>query len=184
MKKVLLLTAVMMLGASLAVAQPGYVGVYGDAGGVSCDVVDAAFGLLPAYVVHTLTSGATSVEYSAPVPPCSTAGFLSDLTIFPVNIGGSQSGISTAYGGCFAGSIHVLTINLFAQGTTPPCCLWPVLPHPVNGLNMTDCTLPTPVKLPVNAHVGTINGNVSCTCSAVPTSNATWGAVKSLYNEQ
>lgn len=184
MKKVLLLTAVMMLGASLAVAQPGYVGVYGDAGGTNCNVVDAAPGLMVAYVVHTLTPGATSVEYSAPVPSCFLGVYLSDATTFPVNIGNSQTGISTAYGACLPGPIEVLDINLFMQALTGPCCLWPVLPHPINGLNMTDCTLPTPVKYPVGALVGTINGNATCSCDAVPTENSSWGAVKSLYNNQ
>ena len=98
MKKTLLITCVLMLSASMAFAQAGRIGIFGDATGAteSCGVTDAAAGLLPVYVVHTETAGATACQFAAPMPDCFTASgatFLSDSPQFPVAIGGSQTGI-------------------------------------------------------------------------------------------
>ena len=66
MKKVLLLTAAMMLSASMVFAQAGVVTVTSDATGADCNVTGAGFN----NVVHTMTGGSTGIGYSAPVPPC------------------------------------------------------------------------------------------------------------------
>ena len=77
MKKVLLLTLVMVVSASVAAAQPGALGTYADPGGLNCNVADVAPGLLSVYVVQTLTGGSTAVEFAAPTPACFFAPYLS-----------------------------------------------------------------------------------------------------------
>ena len=68
MKKVLLLTAVMVFGATAAFGQAGTIGIYADPTGADCHLPDAAPGLAPYNVVHTNTAGAT-----ASPPPTSAA---------------------------------------------------------------------------------------------------------------
>jgi hypothetical protein len=182
MKKVLLLTLVMVMGASLAVAQPGVFGTYADAGALNCNVVDAVPGLLTVWVVHTLTGGATAGQFSAPVPACMIGGlWLADGTIGPA-VGTTQIGIGIGYGGCLGAPIAAANISIFANGLTTPCCAYPVLPDPNTGLiEMVDCTA---TKLPAAGIANTVNGNSTCNCATVPTEESTWGAVKSLYHTE
>jgi hypothetical protein len=73
-------------------------------------------------------------------------------------------------------------MSIFASGLTTSCCPFSVLPDPVTGLvEMVDCTN---TKLTAAGLTNTVNGDASCDCNATPTENATWGAVKSLYNNQ
>jgi len=179
MKKTLLLTGVLMLIASMAFAQAGSIGLYGDTGGTNCFLNDKTPGLTPYYVVHTGTAGAAASEFAAPKPACLLAMYLSDGGVFPVTVGTSQVGVSIGYGSCRVAPIHVLTINYFTQGMTAACCIYPVLPHPVNGGPwMVDCSQ---VQFPVGTLKGVVNGNDTCTCAMVPTEDTTWGGVKALY---
>ena len=61
MKKGLLLTVVLMLGASMAFAQGGTIGIYKDTAGTNCWVDDKVPGLTPYYVVHLNTTAATAL---------------------------------------------------------------------------------------------------------------------------
>jgi len=179
MKKVLLLTIASMLFASMAFAQGGTIGLYGDNQGTSCQLLDNAMGLKSYYVVHMNTAGASACEFAAPKPACLTAQFLSDASVFPVTVGGSQTGVSIGYGVCKVAPIHVYTINFFAMGTTPACCLYPVTPHPVTGGPwMVDCANN---QLLAGMNIAVVNGNLTCTCEIVPTEDTTWGGVKALY---
>jgi hypothetical protein len=179
MKKALLLTFALMLGASLAFAQGGSIGLYKDTAGTDCWLNDTTSGLTPYYVVHLNTTAASAAEFSAPKPACVMATFLSDAAVYPVTVGGSQTGVSIGYGSCKAAPIHILTLNFFTMGMTPQCCLYPVLPHPVNGGPwMVDCSNN---QLPAAARIAVVNGNLTCTCEIVPTEETTWGGVKALY---
>ena len=68
--------------------------------------------------------------------------YLSDTAVFPVTIGSSQTGVAIGYGACLAAPIHILSINVFCQGLTPPCCYYSVLPDPqtLSGqIEVVDC---------------------------------------------
>lgn len=179
MKKALLLTVALMLCAGAAFAQYGTIGLYGDMGGTSCWLNDKVAGLTPYYVVHMNTVSAAAAEFAAPKPACLLATWLSDTNAFPVTIGNSQTGVSIGYGSCRAAPVLILTLNYFTAGTTPACCLYPVLPHPINGGPwMVDCTQ---TQYPVGTNIAVVNGNETCTCESVPTEDTTWGGVKALY---
>jgi hypothetical protein len=184
MKRLLLLTFVMMLGATLAFAQPGRVALYGDAGAVSCGIPSGT-GLIPVYVFHIGTSAATGCQYSAPKPVCMTGGsWLADTNPFPVTIGSSQTGVSIGYGTCRAEPILVQTIQYFVAAATPPCCIYEVLPDPTAdppGLYMVDCSenLFSPV-----GQSGVINEQAACLCAdIIPVQESSWGQIKALYTE-
>jgi hypothetical protein len=183
MKKALLLTLVLMLGATMAFAQAGSLGIFADPAGASCNLVAGpASGLALFYVVHVFTPGATGSEYSAPKPACLTlAQWLSDSNAFPVTVGNSQIGVSVGYGTCRAAPILVQTLQYFILGPNPTCCRYPVLPHPVNGgPNVVDCA---DNLLVATGGQGIINSVVGqCVCD-VPVQDTTWGSVKALYTE-
>ncbi len=184
MKKVVLLAVVALFAASLAFAQAGSVGVFADPLGMSCNVVEAPpLGLKMYYVVHVYTTGATAVQYRAKVPTCMTAAmWLSDTNMFPVSVGNSQIGFSTAYGMCKVGPINTQIINVFGQGLTGPCCRWVVDADPLlpSGLiEASDCVFV--VMYPTGGQA-MVNPTGSCQCS-IPTEDTTWGQVKALYGE-
>ena len=184
MKKVVFLTVALLLTASLAFGQAGSIGMFGDTAGTDCNLLDVAPGLCSYYVVFVWHSGVTGAQFSAPVPACVGAMYMSDATVWSVNIGTSQTGISIGTGQCVAAPTHLLTLNFFCQGMTPPgaCCYYPILPHPAATSGVVegvDCafqpTFPT-------AGVGILNGDQSCLCD-VPNQDTTWGQVKSLFAE-
>jgi hypothetical protein len=181
------MTFVLMLGASLALAQETRIGIFKDNAGTICAVVDSAAGLLPVYVVQIGATGATGAQYKATKPACMTATYLSDTNPFGVVIGNSQTGTAVAYGSCLAGDIHVQTINFFASGTTPVCCIYPLSCDPAAGNpdctlgTMTDCNF---VKSTIVLQSGVVNSTAACTCAMiVPAQESSWGQIKALYGE-
>ncbi len=162
--------------------QGGLVGVFADASGVNCNIVDVTPGLLEVYVVHMNTSGAMASQFAAPKPSCMTGvSWLSDVMVFPVTIGNSQTGASVAYGVCLASPIHVLTIQFFSSGLSETCCMYQVVAAPgaTSGeIEVVDCTTNL---LFGSGLVSGVNPDASCVCGAVRVEKSTWGKVKALY---
>jgi hypothetical protein len=184
MKKVLLLTVIMVFSASMASAQLGQLVVSADPLGADCNIVDGAPGLLKIWVVHTLGVGIAGSEFSAPAPSCMIgATYLSDGDQAGAAVGDTQTGLSIGYGACSASPVAVVSMSFFGAGLSAPCCQYPILPHPITGLIIfNDCI---PVDLPGQAGPpATINGDDAVCPCAVPTEESTWGAVKSLFNTQ
>jgi hypothetical protein len=190
MKRILLLTTVMVLGATMAFAQGGYVGIFnspvpGPNPLDNCHLPDNVAGLCSYYVIHMGTPGATATQFSAPQPACMLAVFLSDTAVYPVTIGGSQGGVAIGYGACIGSPNNVLIINYFCQALTPPCCEYPILPDPnvpSGSIEVVDCL--NNLITGVGSQSGWINGDSSCPCEEpVATEETTWGKVKALYSE-
>ena len=183
MKKAALLTIAMLCVASLAFAQGGSIGIFGDIGGTDCNVYDLAPGLLSVYVVHVNTAGATASQFAAPTPACMAgATYLSDSSPFAVVIGSSQTGVAIGYGGCFASPIHLLTIQYFGSGLTSPCCYFEVVADPLiasGQIEVVDCA---ENLIFATGGVGIVNPDGTCLCD-VPTQDTTWGKVKTLFSE-
>ena len=184
MKKVVFLTMALLLTASMAFGQAGSIGIFGDPNGTDCNLSDVAPGLCTYYVVFVWHSGVTGAQFAAPVPACLGAMYMSDATVWPVNIGNSQAGISIGTGQCVVAPTHLLSLNFFCQALTPPgaCCYYPVLPHPaaVSGVvEGVDCNF---VATYPTAGTGIVNADASCQCD-IPTQETTWGQVKSLFSE-
>ena len=185
MKKVLFLAFVIVFSANMAFAQAGAINIFADPLGMSCDHFPLIGTLYFAYAVHVLTPGATASQWSAPLPPCALPGmlWLSDGAIFPVTIGNSQTGVAIGYGGCFASPVHVLTLQIFVQIPTPPCCVWPVLPDPAvpsGQIEVVDCA-GVVISSPSQPS-SVINPDPTCTCNPpIAVEESTWGGIKSLY---
>ena len=181
MKKVVFLTVALVFASSMAFAQAGSIGIFGDAAGTDCNLADVVPGLTPYYIVH-VNAVATASQFSAPTPACYLGTYLSDGAVFPVTIGNSQTGVAIGYGLCQAGNVHVLTINFFTNGLTGPCCYYPILPDPVvtsGKIEVVDCNNNL---LFASGGEGIVNADGSCQCD-VPVEDSTWGQVKALYSE-
>jgi len=204
MRTLLSLLALLVLVASPAFAQGGWISMFADQSGTDCDLPDRMTGLTPYYVVHYMYSGgATASQFWTPAPWCLGATYLSDTAVFPVTIGNSQTGVSIGYGVCLFDRAHVLTLNFFTQGTSPECCCYFVYPHPestTGEIEVVDCgnNLVT-----ANGGWGYINADwVTCGCwvdlnvndegpagpygcinDPIAVEQATWGKVKALYSE-
>ena len=178
MKHVLLLTIVMLLGASLAFAQGGNIGLYSDPSGTDCNLAPI-LGVCDVFVVHTLAPGVLGSEWAITQPSCLNEPFISDTSPFGVYIGVSPfTGKTVGYGLCLGSPIHIATLSYFCELSTPPCCLQSVVPHTVTGnLGATDCAINT---IPATGGTGIWNADSSCGCD-VAAEETTWGGIKSLY---
>lgn len=188
MKRLLLMTLVLMLGAGAALAQGGRIGIFSDATGTNCAVTDAAPGLLSVYIVHIGTAGATAVQYMAAKPAAMTASYLSDTNPFGVTIGNSQTGVSVGYGTCRNGNIHCQTMSFFGSGTTPACTIYEVKCDPLGTnkcagglIDYVDCDF---VELTLHGQSGVVNSTGACTCPMIVADEEnSWGQIKALFSE-
>ena len=187
MRKTLLTTMVFVLIASVAVAQTGWVGIFADPAGASCELSDATPGLMSVYVVH-MAAEATACQFSAPAPNgyMGATSYLNDTAVFPVTVGTSALGVSVGYGACLTSPVHALTLNVFAQNAAAQCCEWRVQVDPnVGFLGVVDCNFVTQPT----GHAGTAFWNASggaCEgqCGETPTQETTWGKVKTLFTTE
>lgn len=182
MRHATLLSLVFIMGASLAFAQAGSLGVYADMGGTDCNLADDTAGLCTFWVVHGLTSGATGSRFAVPKPACFLGFYLADLPLYAGTFGNTQAGVQVDYGACLAGPVPVIGLDFFCQAFTPPCCYYPVVADPgapSGTIEVTDCASNT---IPgVSAQIAVINSNSSCLCGSVSAGTTTWGGVKSLF---
>jgi hypothetical protein len=179
MRKVLLLTGVLMISAATVPAQNGNIGIFADQAGTSCNISSAS-PLLYVYFVHVNAVGATASQWAAPAPPCMTATHVMDIVPFEV-LGNTVTGIAVPYGTCKTGTFCLISA-LYYVTAAEPCCHWPVVadPYVASGkVEIADCEY--------NLTYGTggqaiVNATESCNCN-VPFENTTWGQVKAIYVE-
>ena len=180
MKRLVLFTFCALLIAGLVYGQAGSIMIFSDLAFSDCNINDYVPALVTTYVVHMYTTGATASQWRIE-SPCNMMTYLGEVIAFPTAIGNTRTGISVAYGGCFVGPIHLATINWFAMGITPPCCLMSVVADPgaLSGqIEAVDCQQ---FKVFPTGGQAIINGQISeCWCS-VPVQETTWGRVKSMY---
>ena len=166
MRKLWFITFFLLSYPLVAFGQAPTVGIFLDSTGTNCNLVDDTPGILKAYVVVHSPVGIRAVQFSAPKPACLEATFISDIQVFPLMIGNSQTGISIPFGYTHNSPVHVLTILYSSSGTTPPCCYYPVLPHPDAGIvGVVDYKDDLITGVGLNH---TINGDMSCFCGINP----------------
>ena len=163
-----------------------FVATYAEPGGVDCDVVDEAPGLLNVYLVYR-GKPIAEVSCAAPRPACMIgATYLSDSVPWREAEGSTQSGLRVFFDGCFSQTIHVATLNFFGMGMSATCCEYPVVEGGF-GYDAVDCE---GVRFDLSIWCNEINVDSSCGCilgdtglcrTPVPVNQASWGHVKSLY---
>jgi hypothetical protein len=178
MKRSVLIALVIVCSASMAFAQAGSIGIFADAGGASCNFVDAA-GLVQVHFYH-LNASATASQWKLDV---SAAGWshLGDMINYPTVIGTSVAGISIGYGGCVAAPNNLGMANFFGSAAAA-CTMIKIVPDPTalsGDIEAVDCGTPALKVFPTGG-AGIINADGTCQCN-VPVEETTWGGVKALY---
>jgi len=179
MKKALLLTLVLMLGATMAFAQNGSIGVFADNMGANCNLPAVPGSFLNVYFVHVNALGATASQWAAPAPACFSAIRLADLPVFSVNFGNTSVGITVGYPTCKTGTFHIMTALYQVLGAPAACCRWYVIPDPslASGkIEIPDCAYVMAYGTGGQALVGAM-----CPTCNVPLEDTTWGQMKALY---
>lgn len=180
MKRSVLIALFVLSVATLAFAQvPGSIGVFADAGGTNCNILDGG-SLVMVYMVHVLTDGATAVQFRLDV---SATGWmhLGDNITFPTKIGTSITGLSVGYGGCYVGPITIGYVNFFGTNAAP-CTRIGIIADPTaptGEIEGVDCNLPQGKFFPTGG-VALVNPDGSCECN-VPVNESSWGGIKALY---
>jgi hypothetical protein len=180
MKKTLLLTVVLVLGATMAFAQNGSIGIFADNAGLNCNLPGAP-GIANYYFVHVNAVGATGSQWAAPAPACFSAVRLADLAVFAVNLGNTTAGITIGYGICKTGTFHIMTALYQVLAAPTQCCRWTVVADPSlssGKIEIPDCAFLLTYGTGGQGLVGTM-----CPTCNVPTEDTTWGQVKALYTE-
>ena len=175
---------VLVIAAGHALPNPipwgGDLAPWGDSQATTSFIYDTAPGLILVYVVHIAYTGMTASQFSAPKPACFQATYLSDVTVFPVTIGNSQTGVAIGYGSCQTGAVHVLTITYFGEGLTGECCFYPTLPDPNVPSGEIEAVTCDNELVYLSGGLGVINPDDKlCGTPVVPT---TWGKIKSTYS--
>jgi hypothetical protein len=182
MKKLLLISLALLFVSSTAFAQAGAIGLFVDNPGfVDCTADDIAPALIPIYVVHHLTPGATASQFMVVQMAGFNCTYTGEIIHVPVSIGSTLTGISVSYGGCMPAPILIATINWFCMGTSPTCSYLEVVPDvaaPTGTIEVVDCAF---TKLIGTGGVVNFNNDGSCDCYD-PVRNTSWGGVKALYH--
>jgi len=187
MKRIGLLTLLLVLPATVAFGQAGIIQPYADAGFTTCNAV-APSGLFIVHIVHENTGGATASEWAV---GDSTGGALSWVADTPLNgfltIGDSQSDLAVAYGVCEVGRIDIVDIKYFVLFSPAPCSFLQIVPGNIASsgkIEGVDCApLPnTKTTFPTGGKL-TFDDDGSCPCTAPnPVQETNWGKIKALYN--
>lgn len=189
MKKALLLTVAIVCVASMAFAQPGYLGVYADPGGTNCAGNDLPNGFLPVYVIHQATAGATASQFG--VQSAFPAGlvYLGETSPYATVIGTTWMhdeglGGTVAYGGCIGSPNLVKTINLLTLGFSPPCSSLCAVIDPAALTGTIEVVSCANFKLIGAGTCMWIHADPTCANCQPPiaTEETNWGRVKALYN--
>jgi hypothetical protein len=143
MRIAILVTTLALLASLPSQAQTPSIAVFANPNGDMCGVADSGPGVISLYVVVHSYQRILGTQFSAPIPSCfAGATWVSDTPVFGTTWGNSQTGVAIGFEMCREGWIHVLTINVQAQGLTQGCCRYPFLPHPestLGGVEFVDC---------------------------------------------
>lgn len=187
--KVMLWAIVVFLVPSIAAADT--VGVYADPDIHDfCSVRDVP-GPRTLYVSHIFTPGSIGSRFRIEYSSGFTGTLLSFSSPFANVSGDPLTGITVTYdGGCYPGSVHILTLNFMLFGTSPNCS-W----VRTADVAVTDCALSHWAGHWEGTHV-TLGGGASCPndidheehvhhcrpySPPLPAAASTWGSVKALY---
>ncbi len=184
MKKVLLMTVVLMSCAGSAMAD--YISVFTDPGGGSCALgtLAPAPGVNAFYIIHKFNAdGAAASQFK--VNDTTTLFATSQTTTF-LSIGTWNTDLSLAYGGCLTGDIALMTLNFLWFGSPITGCasFLEIAPAPTSPLPGDVATVECDFETLTPANGGrafvTTDG-LALQCCPFAAEESTWGGIKALY---
>jgi len=185
MRKMLLLSAGILLCANVAFGQAGVIAVFADPSYTSCYYADLAPALLPVYVVHISLPGATASKFQVSTGGGFTGTYTGEYSPMPTVTGNSQTGIEIGYGTCYTGWILILTVNYFCTGTSQDCAWIDAVSYPFapdGRMEVVDCS---DVLVRARGQRLWISSDAyscgDCEIFNLPAAETSWGQVKALF---
>jgi len=182
MKKLLVISAIVLLCASAAACQVGYIGLYVDYAYMTCDYTDYGPALVPVYAVHKMTPGTTGSRWRIQASGDFTCIYTGEVIHVPTSSGDTQAGLTASYDACRSSDILIATINYFCQGTSPRCARIDVVGDPASAsgeVEVVDCAYVTHQAMGWSI---IMNNDGNCGwCQPHPVEATTWGSVRALY---
>lgn len=163
MKRILLLTCFVILGATAVSAQTGAICIFSDPGGTECNILDTG-ALVQVYVVHSNSPGASASQFRLDVDAAAWT-WLGDMWNFSTVIGTSIQGVSIAYGGCQSSPIVLGAVNLFGSVAPPNTPISIVPDYGQDDVLFIDCDNNTILGAGGTAYV---NSAIPCVCEPNP----------------
>lgn len=181
MRRGLLLLLGILLSASLAYGQAGFIGLFTDFGYTDCSLVDTP-GEVEVYVIHKATPGATASQFRIALDAGVDCVPVDVIHNFPTTLGDPATGISISYGICYPSDILLFTWVFSCSGTSSPCSKLEVVPDPAvatGTIEVFDCNH---FRLVGGGGLMYVNPDGTCDCGeVVPVENTSWGQIKALY---
>jgi hypothetical protein len=171
MKKVLMLTAGVLMVANVAMAD--HFGLYTDGSGGDCHLTGPGFNTTAA-VVEKFTLGSTGCRFYLDVVNAPGTLIFAFATPF-VPVGDIKSDLSVGYGGCQGPGSVVVGTMVIQLGGSGYMDILPATGFP--NILYTDCNF---AEKPATGGRAWIN-NPTGQCNEVATQPSTWGQVKALY---
>jgi hypothetical protein len=153
----------LLLASGFAMGADATIGLYQDENGNSCSFNNAVGFTTTYVVVKPGTGGTHGVRFSAPIPSCFDATYIAETVPFlVVGIGNSQTGISLSARDCQTAPFSALSIVYMNNGSTTPCCAYPIVADPFTGtLEAVDCSF---APAPISSNIAHFNANETCLC--------------------
>jgi hypothetical protein len=170
---------VALLAAAPAAAQVGSIGVFSDAAGGDCNVVDVS-GVVTTYVVLVGSGGAAYVWFALAESVGLQMTYLNETVHQPLFLGSTRSGIQIGFGACRSGAVHLLTVRYSGTGTTESCETIRVVPHPERPSGRVEVMDCTQTVHSVGQGAALVRNDGGCNCTT-PVDDSSWGRVKALY---
>lgn len=190
MKKVLILTAAVLMIASMAFAQGGRIALYADAEWTDCNLVPTLFVSNSIYIVHELAPTANTSQFAVQDNVVSSGAWLHAGVAWNNNLqlGEVYTGITVTYVGCKNLPYLIGTLSIIPTSDPGVCAgdagvAMEVVadPHlPSGNIEVVDCN-GTDVWVADGGKLS-VNDDGSCPC-LVPdaTKETTWSNIKALY---
>lgn len=176
-------SAVVALAALIALAAPaagevGRVGVFSDAVGGDCNLLDVA-GYVDAEIVMVGSDGCVQVSFAVEEDPGVAMSVVREDLRYTLTLGTLHGGIRFVFGACETSPIRLATITYAGTGTTAGCAPIRIVAHPGLGtIEAWDCQ---PVAYTSQAGgVALVSSEGDCGCD-VAAEASTWGRIKALY---
>ena len=130
-------------------------------------------GIIEVYIfVNSYSTYLLGIEFSAPPPEClSGATLIEESTPF-IKIGSIETGVKIAFGSCYIGAIHVMTLKYYSVGIDS-CCPYKVMPHSLSisgDIEAYGCSIPVPDTVYVYGETSTVipEGMTGCGGPTIP----------------
>jgi len=181
MVRLVIVILALVISVAPCLAGVGELGLYSDAGGQNCALVDYGGAVVTVYIVQHFYYGdmASGSRFAINVPEGVNWLFLSFQSTFQGDFSSAPNDISLNYGSCIGTATTVGSAQWFSIVAAPSCTLVTFKPaDSMPSVIATDCAFNE--QTPLFAYSMVVNMNGACIC-AWATQPSTWGAVKALY---